>query len=73
MWKNKPLPDEPEIHVDKSWLHADLGVEVEISCVVYAQPKAEVSDGKREGGVKLSRPSNPQIIALLCSSALGSF
>ena len=41
---NKPLADEPEIQVDKSWLHADLGVEVEISCVVYAQPKAEVSE-----------------------------
>ena len=29
--------------MDKSWLHADLGVEVEISCVVYAQPAAQVS------------------------------
>ena len=48
MWINKPLADEPEIEVDKSWLHADLGVEVEISCVVYAQPKAEVSDAVME-------------------------
>ncbi len=28
--------------MDKSWLHADLGVEVGISCIVYAEPAAEV-------------------------------
>ncbi|CAB4060760.1 unnamed protein product [Lepeophtheirus salmonis] len=33
---------EPEIVVDKSWVHADVGVEVSISCVVHAEPLSEV-------------------------------
>jgi hypothetical protein len=36
--------DEPEIHVDKAWIHADVSVEVEISCIVHAEPSAEVSN-----------------------------
>jgi len=28
--------------VDKSWIHADIGVELKLSCLVYAEPKAEV-------------------------------
>ena len=35
--------DAPEIKVDKSWIHADVGVELKLSCIVYAEPKAEVS------------------------------
>ena len=38
------VADEPEIHVDKAWIHADVGVEVEISCIVHAEPMAEVSN-----------------------------
>ena len=34
---------EPEIQVDKFWVHADVSVEAEISCIVYAEPRAEVS------------------------------
>lgn len=37
------VSDEPEIQVDKAWVHADIDVEVRISCIVYAQPEAEVS------------------------------
>jgi len=33
---------EPEIQVDKVWVHADVSVEVEISCIVHAEPMAEV-------------------------------
>ena len=40
--------DEPEIHVDKAWIHADVGVEVEISCIVHAEPRAEVSNDQRK-------------------------
>ncbi len=36
------FPDEPEIKADKSWIHADVGVELKLSCIVYAEPKAEV-------------------------------
>ena len=39
--------DEPEIHVDKAWIHADVGVEVEISCIVHAEPRAEVSNDQQ--------------------------
>ena len=35
---------EPEIQVDKVWVHADVAVEVEISCIVHAEPMAEVSE-----------------------------
>lgn len=33
---------EPEIQIDKAWVHADIGVEVEISCIVHSRPEAEV-------------------------------
>ncbi|TRY78137.1 hypothetical protein TCAL_12442 [Tigriopus californicus] len=33
---------EPEIQIDKAWVHADIGVEVEISCIVHSRPDAEV-------------------------------
>ena len=36
------LLDEPEIQVEKSWVHADVGIEAEISCIVHAVPSAEV-------------------------------
>ena len=38
------FPVEPEIQVDKVWVHADVSVEVEISCIVHAEPMAEVSN-----------------------------
>ena len=38
------FPVEPEIQVDKVWVHADVSVEVEISCNVHAEPRAEVSN-----------------------------
>ena len=34
--------DEPEIQVEKAWVHADVGIEAEISCIVHAVPSAEV-------------------------------
>jgi hypothetical protein len=34
--------DEPEIQVEKAWVHADVDIEAEISCVVHAVPEAEV-------------------------------
>ena len=34
--------DEPEIQVEKAWVHADVGIEAEISCIVHAMPSAEV-------------------------------
>ena len=37
------LSDEPEIQVEKSWVHADVGIETEISCNVHSNPEAEVS------------------------------
>ena len=39
---------EPEIQVDKVWVHADVSVEVEISCIVHAEPMAEVSNDTYE-------------------------
>ena len=35
--------DEPDVQAEKAWIHADVGVEIEISCTVYAEPSAEVS------------------------------
>ena len=35
--------DEPEIQVEKAWVHADVGIEAEISCNVHAVPAASVS------------------------------
>lgn len=34
--------DEPEIQVEKAWVHADVGIEAEISCNVHAVPAAAV-------------------------------
>ena len=36
------ISDEPEIQVEKAWVHADVGIEAEISCIVHAVPSAEV-------------------------------
>jgi len=33
---------EPDVQAEKAWIHADVGVEVEISCTIYAEPTAEV-------------------------------
>ena len=37
------LPDEPEIQVDKAWVHSHVGIESEISCIVHSNPEASVS------------------------------
>jgi len=34
---------EPEIQVDKSWVHSHVGIESEISCIVHSNPEAEVT------------------------------
>ena len=39
---NLSFLDEPEIQVEKAWVHADVGIEAEISCIVHAVPAAEV-------------------------------
>ena len=41
---NLYILDEPDVQAEKSWIHADVGVEVEISCTIYAEPTAEVSN-----------------------------
>ena len=32
------ISDEPEIEVDKAWVHGGLGHESVISCIVYGEP-----------------------------------
>lgn len=61
------ISDEPEIHVDKSWVHADVGVEIKISCVVYANPAASVSFGGGKRG-KLLTPECQDKIRKLCQN-----
>ena len=41
---NLYILDEPDVQAEKAWIHADVGVEVEISCTIYAEPTAEVSN-----------------------------
>ena len=41
-WFSISFSDEPEIQVEKVWVHADVGIEAEISCNVHAVPAAEV-------------------------------
>ena len=36
------ISDEPEIEVDKSWVHGGLGYEAVISCIVYGDPVPSV-------------------------------
>lgn len=33
---------EPEIQVDKAWVHSHVGIESEISCIVHSNPEASV-------------------------------
>ena len=36
------FPDEPEIEVDKAWVHGGVSEEAVISCIVYGDPEPSV-------------------------------